>query len=298
MLNLAPWKYRAVMESQGGPVRDLLVAKLVSAVDGHEYWEAFATLNVEFEKKASEIYGSGHGSGSAKSVAEARYRAISEAMDRWAFFESSRDRDARMGFDVDCSTTGMAAFPGLFPRQARQRAMAEAIERWVLNAWWARKLNHHLFECPLIDTDKVRVEGLQIDAPWNGHHIVVLWVFEQSNGFWTYGFAAENSREGAIKHAMVELERNIRVLRHYYLKNERPTLRNMTDLRLHYFSTHEGHHAFLDIVRAPVRTLVKEPRMLIDTEIRGPWTQYAHVWRCLFEPAAIDSHEEINFFAF
>jgi len=71
----------------------------------------------------------------------ARYMAISEAMERWAFHVKVNDFDRDLyGFDRDASSNGMAAFPGLFKSAARKKAYHEALERFALIGWWDGRL--------------------------------------------------------------------------------------------------------------------------------------------------------------
>src|ERR1022692_2454767 len=58
-------------------------------------------------------------------------------MERWAFRVKVRAPDRELyGFDIDESSNGMAAFPGLFHTEARKRALLEAVERASVIAWW------------------------------------------------------------------------------------------------------------------------------------------------------------------
>ena len=71
----------------------------------------------------------------------ARYMAISESLERWAFHVKVNDFDRDLyGFDRDASSNGMAAFPGLFSSQCRKKAYWEALERFCVIAWWDGRL--------------------------------------------------------------------------------------------------------------------------------------------------------------
>ena len=122
MLNLAAFRYRACMAPAGGPIAKLEVAD--TTILGRREFLANAYLREGLADLPwkHEIFSNASGSGVAPSPMVARFMAISEAMERWAHWQTYAGADrARYGFDVDPSTTGMAAYPGIFRRQARRR---------------------------------------------------------------------------------------------------------------------------------------------------------------------------------
>src|SRR5580658_3244083 len=131
------------------------------AVEGRRMFLANAYLcpGLQPRKPIKEVYGDASGSGTHESPMVARYMAISEAMERWAFYATaSSERRGAYGFDVDPMSTGMAAFPGLFSHQARRKAYLEALERFTLLAWWEGML-----------------PSFEIDTEWPEVKAVVLW---------------------------------------------------------------------------------------------------------------------------
>src|SRR5262245_2351157 len=132
MLNLAAIKYRNVLSEFGGPI-----AKVCSSpfsIYGRNTFQANAFLepNLVPRKKTLELYGNADGTGSSDSPQVARYMAISEALERWAFhIEHDGPKAEKYGFRSDRSSNGMAAFPGFFKAQAREKARYEALERFA-----------------------------------------------------------------------------------------------------------------------------------------------------------------------
>lgn len=138
MLNLASVKYANCFQSDGGPISGLEESWF--DIQGEKFAVANATLAPGLSKKApqqNKVYASADGSGVHRNPVTARHIAISEALERWAHYQlwNSEDR-TRYGFDVDPTSNGMSAFPGLFPGQARTYAYSEAIERYTLFSWW------------------------------------------------------------------------------------------------------------------------------------------------------------------
>ena len=83
------------------------------------------------------LYSDADGTGTSDTPMVARYMAISETMERWAYRVKVRATDRELyGFDIDESSNGMAAFPGIFHTEARRRATLEAVERTSIIAWW------------------------------------------------------------------------------------------------------------------------------------------------------------------
>ncbi|MGZ3742844.1 MAG: hypothetical protein ACXWRA_03210, partial [Pseudobdellovibrionaceae bacterium] len=89
-------------------------------------------------KEINQLYSSCDGSGTSIYENEAIYKSISEGIERLAFYNNIDNK--KLGFNIDCSTNGLAAFPGLFQSSARQIALAEAIERWSIHEFWAGRL--------------------------------------------------------------------------------------------------------------------------------------------------------------
>lgn len=152
MINLAPLRYRSIFSSSGGPVDRIEYSKR-SIGYKKEGFEAYCYLSPNLRNLRTDnchIYGNADGSGSGQTKLEASYKAISEAMERWAFYQSIKSNQTHsFGFDIDATTAGIAAFPGLFKIQARSRAYYEALERWAIRSWWegflpVKKINYIL----------------------------------------------------------------------------------------------------------------------------------------------------------
>ncbi|HEY3757232.1 MAG TPA: hypothetical protein VGL42_13860 [Opitutaceae bacterium] len=278
MLSLGAFRYRDVLAEFGGPIVRLEGGPLL--VRGTTWYQANATLRPELSlKPPAGLYAAVDGSGTHASPIVARHIAISEALERWAFYVSAigEDRD-RYGFDVEPSTTGMAAFPGLVARQARKRAYLEALERHCVRHWWEGTMNGEL-----MDTDWPGVRAV-ILYPKSGGVTAITYSATPERTY-CFGHAADESIGGAIERALVELSRHERVVRAWHETGRSGTIPEQAwERRALYFSTAEGFKTFIDRVETPGPAEAPEMEVLTDSEIPGPWSRYASVWRVTARP--------------
>src|SRR5581483_533871 len=177
MLSLGALRYRNILAENGGPVAKVEYGEF--PVRGRKVVLANAKLaSGLIHRRAPTLFGSADGSGTHRLATVARHKAVSEAMERWAFFSTVRsERAEEFGFDVDPSTCGMSAFPGLLRRQARRNAVLEAVERFTLIAWWEGLVDGRRFE-----TDWPGVSAVAIDGPFGGV-TVVAWAKTEWGGY-------------------------------------------------------------------------------------------------------------------
>ena len=284
MLNLAPFRYRNVLASEGGPIAKIEYADC--SVAGAPASEARAFLKDDLIQGFLPV--DPDGAGTHRSALIARFMAISEAIERWALraLVASGEKSA-YGLDIDITSNGMAAFPGLFDFQSRKRAFGEAIERHCLIAWWEGLLPAVPLAFP-----NLRERGIQIINPFSKHSVALLWKL-CNNSYYSFAFGYGKSIEEAVWRAGIELERTEENLRQYYVGNPEPTLREIMRIddiilkRVVYFSTRHGFKLFLEKLKnAPEQPKTAKLKVVFDGKIPGPWSKYATVWRVVFDPPA------------
>lgn len=291
----ARWKYFDVYQSSGGPISQVeFCRKEISP--GIFGYEAYAYLRPELVKaqRDNQLYGNSHGTGTGLILLEAKHKAISEALERWAYdhlIHGPSDLLKTLGFDQTASTTGMAAMPSFFSKKVREIALYEAIERFSVINWWKEKL-------PFEFTAKDHWEMVTIFCPSYHCVTVILSSFLPQINSYCYGFAAHKNHKLAKEKAMIELFRNRFILE----KNREDSPSSSLPLyekRLLYFSTEQGHELFLKKAQnSQVPSFKKIPwDLVIDCEIKGPWSSYAKVWRCLFA-GTDESDQGDHFFIF
>jgi hypothetical protein len=285
MLSLAALRYRNVLAAFGGPVASIEMGEF--PVRGRKLVLANATLKPGLTRKMPmSLFSDADGTGVHQLPSVARHIAISEALERWAFAALVRSEQAEeFGFDVDPSSTGMSAFPGLIDRQARRRSVLEAIERYSLMAWWEGRAEGRRF-----DTDWPGISAVAIDGPFGGVTVVVY--SRTQWGGYAYGHAADESFTGACERAIVELARHEWVLRSWwlaYVAGERKTPSNLFEKRCLHFASEEGHEEFMSRVGNRAIRRGPAPEVICDSELPGPWSDYATVWRFALRPPS-DGH--------
>ena len=291
-ISLAPIRYRSVFGKYGGPIERLEVFPQLSS-DGRERHSANAFLHASLRPNWVEeksLYSNSDGSGTHLVRNIACYIAISEALERWAFYsECEGVRRTEFGFDADPSTTGMASFPGLTTRAVRSRAAIEAAERWTIVEWWLGRLPSRL------SGRNGDTEGtLEITSPFSECAVAIVWRVCSFGGL-AYGFAGGATLSEAIQHALVEQDRNIVVLEKVVReKGFRPgssstdSLASGLERRLAFFASAPGEALFRARVdqSRKAQSVPPTPRTLVDCEIQGPWNRYTTVWRVLYEQSS------------
>src|SRR6185503_9926832 len=101
MLSLASLRYRNVLSRDGGPVAGIEFGTV--PVRGRQVTLANARLAPGLSpKRPMALFSDADGTGTHRVPAIARHKAISEALERWAFHATVRsERAAEFGFDVD-----------------------------------------------------------------------------------------------------------------------------------------------------------------------------------------------------
>lgn len=306
MINLAPFNYRKALEEDGGPIQKISVGR-TRLWDGTPCYSAAAELVSHLRPSPSrtlEIYDDADGGGTSRSRNLACFVAVSEALERWAYYAASTGPSrAALGFDVDDSTTGMAAFPSLTASRARKNAYQEAAERWSILEWWRGSLKGRL----LPDRGD-SLNSIEILNPFPGSKVVVIWAEVPEFAGTAFGFAAAKTCGEAVERAIVELTRNCNALSRFYARSGRTpssvdvgAVADPLEKRLIHFSTPKGLSTFLARIAASFAAPsdCPLPEKIVDHEVSGPWSQYARVWRVLYRhELGADDERDLDIFAF
>lgn len=283
MLNLAAFRYRNVLASAGGPVEKVVVADTEVLGQRRFLANAYLVAGLAGNRAGNTLYSQANGSGVAASGMVARFMAISEAMERWAHWHLQASPEGRRyGFDVDPSSNGLAAFPGLWRRQARQGALMEAAERFNLLHWWEGRLT-----AKESDTRWPGVRAVVISSGVPG--VTVILFKRTPEGFFAYGHAAAKNFDAACFKAAGEMERHARVVSRFAeshggeIRNQLPPNTHPIERRTLFFAHPDGHELFLKHLRSSARGAA-EPKLAYDGPVPGPWGKYADVWRVVYEP--------------
>lgn len=293
MFNLAPWFYRNLLGEN--ELFELIESFEVELLTGEKVHEANVFLRknkIANWVSQSLLYKNCDGSGTSNLKNIAVYKAISEALERLAFYEMAETQEREFCFDLNPTTTGMAAYPHLMSKYARQNAQAEATERWAIQQFNFNNLP--------VKKRESSIEGLKhFEIVTYFDFKVSLLAYKHKN-FYAYGFAAGVDINHSFARAIIELDRNIRVLnKRSDLKIEIDTLSSSNEKTLSFFSTEIGFQLFQEkIKKSPSKIMANVPNILCDKELKGMWSQYTKVWRFLYDESYFPSHEDETFFMF
>jgi hypothetical protein len=272
--------YRSITVDQGGPVAALVFSEII--LFDRPYFQAHARLEEGLLPSSRyRCFGDCHGTGTHGVAGVARHLAISEALERWAYHRMlNAGGRRRFGLDVDPTSNGFAACPGVLPPAARESALFEAIARFCLSAWWEGRLASRWMQ-----TDWPGIDAICISAPQGGFVVVLTKV--SAHGLRGYGHGAAPTFTGACERAMLELARCEAALRAWDPRAQvAPT--DLVERRMLFFASRVGFAAVCDRVG---RRPADSPTMVslaCDEEVVGPWSRHATVWRCLFYPPSLD----------
>lgn len=284
MFSLAAYRYRNVLAASGGPVERLEMADVAILGQREFLANAYLKAGLVEDRAGRALFSPANGSGTSPSPMVARFMAVSEAMERWAHWELHRSASrARYGFDVDPSSNGMAAYPGLLSRQARGNALMEAAERFNLLNWWEGRL-------PASESD-TRWPGVKAATICSSAPGVTVILFKRTTeGFVAYGHGAAMDYEAACWKAAAEMERHALVVTRFALTHagqicdRLPPEAHPIERRSLFFATEAGHELFLERLRSRPHKPLAEPRLVFDGPVPGPWGRYADVWRVVYAP--------------
>jgi hypothetical protein len=274
MVSLAALKYADVLAEHGGPIERIDTGELSVMGEPHSLANAYLREELSVGKQAVAIYGEADGTGVASSAGASSYMAISEALERWAYLAvQDSDAAATYGFDIDRSSNGMAAFPGLFRRQAQVFARGEAIARHTLVSWWDGRLPAERTPTPFAGVEAVRI-----------HHSAgpgeVVIVFRRTRAGYAYGHAYGGNMQQALQKAVIGLARAEHVLTAHRAKGALAAPGNFLERRALFFASEEGAELFGRRLLARQEKPSRAFLPFFDGEIPGPWARWATVWRC------------------
>lgn len=294
-INFSPWYYRNLLLDNTliEPPRFYKTTNILN----EEFFESNVVLksfssNAKFDK--SLIYNNCDGSGADKFKNIAIYKSISEALERLAFYESVDDKFYELKFNLNPTTTGMAAFPHINYSKSRLNAKAEAIERWAINEF--NKKNIPAIEIPTLITN---LRHFELITPFRDEVRVSIVLFKKNN-FYTYSFAADKNLSSSFNKSLIELNRNIKILEknENYRKNF-TEFKDSTDRTLLYFSSEEGYEKFMNLINsAPNKIINNNPIITCDKPVIGRWSKYTKVWRYLLDDSYFPCETDHTFFMF
>lgn len=234
------------------------------------------------------------GSGADSNRHVARAKAITEAVERWAAITYGLRESTKAGFELDETTTGVAAFPGK-AKLARQFALKEAIERFIFSqvaqsAFKIVRTRVRLWHI-LTRTNALLIEFQRL---YRGEDISFYYVpnsygtqamlckWSLPSGGIVIGYASEKTDVAAIRKSLVEAYRH-RVAAEKLRSIVMPIHR--IELTLKHWAEEAKQTTIQDwFERRELSSneVVIPKNLLVDEELLGPWNPEVSIWRCLF----------------
>jgi hypothetical protein len=116
---------------------------------------------------------------------------------------------------------------------------------------------------------------------------VTVVAFRQvADNCFAYGQGAAVDYFGACERAVMELARNEYVLGMKRVSEGLAVKDQPSDLferRCVFFASKEGHELFQERIRRKITGPAFTSKVVCDTEIEGPWSEFAVVWRSLIK---------------
>ncbi len=297
-VNLSPLRYARIGVADGGPVASIDIWPMPGGdrpLFGASVWLDPSLLPPPVE---NSIYSNADGYGMDASRMVARFKAISEALERWALRVKGEDSDRdHYGFDIDPTSNGMSAFPGLVSWRARDRAELEALERFVLFSWWEGRL-----DCAERASPWEGVRLLELEHGLGRFSVAVVHRTLPESGLRLYGHGAGATLAEAAAGAYDEMLSHGTAVATYehrggFTQEKIGALENTFERRAMFFATKAGQRLFDERVGAGRWAAVKRPKVVFNGIVPGEWNRYAHVWRVTFEPVSTQYlNPRVNYF--
>lgn len=161
-----------------------------------------------------------HGAGYDPCQSLAIEKAITEGIERWAFFWASQTCPELLGLHLDPSTTGLAALPTeLGEHRVRAIAYAEALERWAHFEWIKGDLPLTSIQLDHPMHSNEQAFGAKIIGENGEDFHFSLSSIELTNGF-AWGTAADKDPSVSLRRARSELWNNDRKVRRILTSKE------------------------------------------------------------------------------
>jgi ribosomal protein L9 len=283
-MNLAPLKYGKILRKDGGPLDRISVSSITHNGQGYYQANSYLSAHLNIRQNPLFVFGESSGTGTHTSRMVATHMAISESLERWAYYFLNQIGHRRTyGFDREPSTIGMAAYPGLFPEQARKRAKREAIEHYCLSNTYRGGLR-----CIHLNTDPHKGTVTRLENPISKDTVILAWRTSE-DGLTAHGSACEGNMAKAIEKAQIEMERSMFALHHFFKRNRGIQQRSLSriqdkqEMRIVKMALQGEKTTFQKLLQnPPLSVRPPAPKMVIDRMIPGPWQKYASVWRVLY----------------
>jgi hypothetical protein len=263
-------------------------------------WQSTAQLHADcgLSGAQSKVFGTcGGGWSSDKELSQCK--AVTEAIERWAYRRYCRFSPKEAALDIDPTSNGFAALPhSLSEKQVMINAYSEALERWILNRIWdygdlelypssiqessitklfdGFKGKLHCFE--------MKLQPHNLDQLPRIETFFKLCVFETETGGAIPGSACGNNSQSVGERALLEAFINVTAF-NLMRKRDLTVFDDILEQRLYYFGNRKQGYSEVEkrILNPNTRTCSETPKVIFSKRLPGPWEPEVLVHRVLVE---------------
>lgn len=263
-------------------------------------WQSTARLHSDCGLSDSQLKVFGVcGGGWSKDKEQSQCKAITEALERWAYRHHYRFSQKAAALDIDPTSNGFAALPSSFDEtQVVINAYSEAMERWILNRIWDQgdlELHNIAVEENKVTRlfggfkGKLHCLGLKFqERSFNQippmETFFRLFIFKTETGGAIPGSACGNNLQSVTERALLETFINVTAFG-LMKKRNLSVFDNILEQRLYHFaSSDQGYFAVEKRILKPgARPLSETPAIIFSKRLTGPWEPGVLVHRVVVE---------------
>jgi len=243
------------------------------------------------------------GGGWSSDKTQSQCKAVTEAIERWAFRYYSLHAPNEAGLDVDPTTNGFAALPSLVGEETvLMNAYCESLERWALSRMWDDR--DIFFREASIENEKLR----NLFADFNGHlhcfkaalmannhdglppRVVYFYlcVFETDTGGAIPGSACGEDHQNTLERATLESYNHV-IAYERMKKRQLALFTDIAEQRLYFFANHKnGYNMVKERIKQIADSKIHDtPKILLSKRLRGPWDPEVFVHRVLVKDSKL-----------
>lgn len=260
-------------------------------------WHSTAQLHPDWNPGSpAKIFGA-CGGGWSPDKEQSQCKAVTEAIERWAYRYYSRFSPDTAGFDMDPTSNGFAALPHLLGKDRLiMNAYCEALERWALNRICDRS-GLKLYDCLVEDNNPMKLfAGLKGRLHCLGANLLTrssgqlqprevvfyLCIFETMTGGAIPGSACGEHALSTMGRALSETFINVMAFNRMK-KRKLTAFEDILEQRLYHFgNSMEGYAAVMRMIKkSNSDARHRTPEIIFSKGLDGPWNPEVLVHRVL-----------------
>jgi len=243
------------------------------------------------------------GGGWSRDKEVSQCKAVSEAIERWAFRYYCRGEKGNAGLDIDPTSNGFAALPAFLGEDRLiTGAFCEAVERWALGRMWdhgdiglmeTESLESpatELFECSKGKLHCFMTKFLAAKPGQVCREEVTfcLCIFETSEGGAIPGSACGTDRSSVFERAAAEAFVNLSAF-NSMRKKKIGVFEDILEKRLHFFGSRPDGYKEVSgkLNRSGGTASCEVPEVIFSKRLSGPWEPEVLVHRVLVDNARL-----------